>query len=84
MPHLNARAGELRGGSKRDREGFPEEGRLELSLERFGKLRKKRAAGVVVGRQDKGGDWGLAGAAEEAGWEAWIFEQKRDKFRFAC
>lgn len=52
MPHLTARQGELRGGSKKDREGFPEEGRLELSPERFGKVREKRAAGVVLGRQD--------------------------------
>lgn len=52
MFHLTARAGELGGGSKRDREGFPEEGRLELSPERYGKLREKRAAGVVLGRQD--------------------------------
>lgn len=36
----------------RGKEGFLEEGRLELSPERFGKLREKRVAGVVLGRQD--------------------------------
>lgn len=54
MPHLTVRAGELRGGSKRAMEGFPEEGRLELSPERFGKLREDRQEWFWGGRMDKG------------------------------
>lgn len=56
---LIARVGELRGGSARGREGFPEEGRLELSPEGFGKLRGEEASRSGSGEAErmKGGRW---------------------------
>lgn len=57
MPQrLVARAGELRGGSMRGREGFLEEGRLELSPEGFGKLRGEEAS--RSGSREAGADEG--------------------------
>ena len=41
---LTAKAGELRGGRMKGREGFLEEARLELSPEGFGKLKGEEAS----------------------------------------
>lgn len=53
------RVGEFRGGRARGREGFLEEGRLELSLEGFGKLRGEEVSRSGFGEVErmKGGRW---------------------------
>lgn len=66
---LTAKAGELRGGSVKGREGFLEEARLELSPEGFGKLKGEEASrsGAREAGANEGGTVSWLGLQREQG-----------------